>query len=149
MEPRDDDINEFLIGKIDAKERNYFSKSSLLKHGDMQYTKNHVEKVRRDNSFATSFFYYTNIDKENATAFFDAFVMTYFSNISKRDKDPLGIDELFDIYGNKIVICATDKLSIIIKGEVIPEEVEHLYDRLIFEVIEKVRTYGEDMEIGR
>ena len=28
-------------------------------------------------------------------------------------------------------------------------KIEHLYDRLIFEIIKKVRTYGEDMEIGR
>ena len=54
-----------------------------------------------------------------------------------------------DVYGNKIVILATEKMSIIIKGEIIPEEVEHSYDRLIFEIIKKVRTYGEDMEIGR
>ncbi len=36
-----------------------------------------------------------------------------------------------------------------INGYAIPVEVEHLYDRLIFEVIEKVHTYGKDMEIGR
>lgn len=149
MEPRDDDINEFLIRKTDDKEEKFFSKFSLLKHGDMQYTKEHIKNVRRDNSFVTKFIYYTDIDNEKATTFFDAFVMTYFSNISKRDKDSLGIDELFDRYGNRIKIYATDKLTLCITGKVIPEEVEHLYDRLIFEVIEKVRTYGEDMEIGR
>ena len=53
--------------------------------------------------------------------------------------------------GNKILIGATTngKLTPIIKGIAIPEEVEHLYDRLMFEVLEKVYTYGEDMEIGR
>lgn len=89
------------------------------------------------------------MDEWEARAFFDAFVMAYFPNILKRDKDLLGIDELYDVYGNKIVILATEKLSIIIKGKIIPEEVEHLYDRLIFEIIKKVRTYGADMEIGK
>lgn len=82
-------------------------------------------------------------------SFFDAFVMAYFPNILKRDKNLLGTDELYDVYGNKIMIVATKKMTIIIEGEIIPEEVEHLYDRLIFEIIKKVRTYGEDMEIGR
>lgn len=72
--------------------------------------------------------------------------MTYFPNISKRDKNSLCVDELFDIYGNKIIFCTP---TIIIKGENIPEEIEYLYDRLIFEAIEKVRTYGEDTKIGR
>ena len=57
----------------------------------------------------------------------------------------------FLIYGNNIVFCLSgDKNTVVIVGESgIPEEVEHLYDRLIFEVIEKVHTYGEDMEISR
>ena len=149
MEPREDDINEFLIGKTEDIERKYISKASLLMYEDMQYTKNHVEKERVDKSFVTSFYYYTDLDEWETRAFFDAFVMAYFPNILKRDKDLLGIDELYDVYGNKIVILATEKLSIIIKGKIIPEEVEHLYDRLIFEIIKKVRTYGADMEIGR
>lgn len=149
MEPREDDINEFLIEKTERIESNFFSKASLLMYEDMRYTKNHVEKERVDKSFVTSFYYYTDVDEWETRAFFDAFVMAYFPNILKRDKDPLGIDELYDVYGNKIVILATEKMSIIIKGKIIPEEVEHLYDRLIFEIIKKVRTYGEDMEIGR
>ena len=149
MEPREDDINEFLIRKTEDIESNFFSKLSLLMHEDMRYTKDHIENTRRDNSYVTKFIYYTDVDKGEARAFFDAFVMAYFPNILKRDKNPLGIDELYDVYGNKIVILATEKMSIIIKGEIIPEEVEHSYDRLIFEIIKKVRTYGEDMEIGR
>ena len=149
MEPREDDINEFLIEKTERIESNFFSKASLLMYEDMRYTKNHVENERVDKSFVTSFYYYTDLDKWETRAFFDAFVMAYFPNILKRDKSPLGIDELYDVYGNKIVILATEKMSIIIKGKVIPEEVEHSYDRLIFEIIKKVRTYGEDMEIGR
>ena len=148
MEPRED-INEFLIGKTEHIERKYISKASLLMYEDMRYTKNHVEKERVDKSFVTSFYYYIDLDEWETRAFFDAFVMAYFPNILKRDKDLLGIDELYDVYGNKIVILATEKLSIIIKGKIIPEEVEHLYDRLIFEIIKKVRTYGADMEIGR
>ena len=149
MEPREDDINEFLIRKTEDIESKFFLKASLLMYEDMRYTKNHVEKERVDKSFVTSFYYYTDVDEWEARAFFDAFVMAYFPNILKRDKDPLGIDELYDVYGNKIVILATEKLSIIIKGKIIPEEIEHLYDRLIFEIIKKVRTYGADMEIGR
>ena len=149
MEPREDDINEFLIEKTERIESKFFLKASLLMYEDMRYTKNHVEKERVDKSFVTSFYYYTDVDEWETRAFFDAFVMAYFPNILKRDKDPLGIDELYDVYGNKIVILATEKMSIIIKGKIIPEEVEHLYDRLIFEIIKKVRTYGEDMEIGR
>ena len=149
MEPREDDINEFLISKTEDIESKFFSKASLLMYEDMRYTKNHVEKERVDKSFVTSFYYYTDVDEWEARAFFDAFVMAYFPNISKRDKDSLGIDELFDVYGNRIKIYETDKLTIVITGKVIPEEVEHLYDRLIFEIIKKVRTYGEDMEIGR
>ena len=149
MEPREDDINEFLIRKTEDIESNFFSKLSLLMHEDMRYTKDHIENTRRDNSYVTKFIYYTDVDKGEARAFFDAFVMTCFPNILKRDKDSLGIDELFDVYGNRIKIYATDKLTIVITGKVIPEEIEHLYDRLIFEIIKKVRTYGEDMEIGR
>lgn len=118
-------------------------------HGDMRYTKDHNERRRKDNRLAIGLFYYTEVDEENYTAFFDAFVMTYFPNITKREKDLLGIDELFDMYGNRIVICASNKLVVIIKGEDIPVEVEHMYDRLMFEVIEKVQKYDEDMEIGR
>ena len=149
MEPREDDINEFLIEKTERIESNFFSKASLLMYEDMRYTKNHVENERVDKSFVTSFYYYTDLDEWETRAFFDAFVMTCFPNILKRDKDSLGIDELFDVYGNRIKIYATDKLTIVITGKVIPEEIEHLYDRLIFEIIKKVRTYGEDMEIGR
>lgn len=76
--------------------------------------------------------------------------MTYFPNITKREKISLGIDRLFDIYGNRIVIGATlNKLVIMIRGEDIAVDVEHMYDRLMFEVIEKVQKYGEDIEIGR
>ena len=120
MEPREDDINEFLIGKTERIESNFFSKASLLMYEDMRYTKNHVEKERVDKSFVTSFYYYTDLDEWETRAFFDAFVMAYFPNILKRDKDPLGIDELYDVYGNKIVILATEKMSIIIKGKIIP-----------------------------
>ena len=104
MEPREDDINEFLISKTEDIERKYISKASLLMYEDMRYTKNHVEKERVDKSFVTSFYYYTDVDEWEARAFFDAFVMAYFPNILKRDKDPLGIDELYDVYGNKILV---------------------------------------------
>ena len=149
MEPREDDINEFLIEKKECIEDKRFSKFSLLIHEDMRYTKNRIEYTREDNSIATKFFYYTDVDRWKTRAFIDAFVMAYFPNILRRDKNSFGIDELYDIYGNRIAIFATNKMSINIKGEIIPEEVEHSYDRLIFEIIKKVRTYGEDMEIGR
>ena len=139
----------FLIEKKERIEDKRFSKFSLLTYDDMRYTKNRIEYTRKDNSIATKSFYYTDVDRWKTRAFIDAFVMTYFSNILRRDKNSFGIDELYDIYGNRIAIFATNKLRINIAGKVIPEEIEHLYDRLIFEIIKKVRTYGEDMEIGR
>lgn len=149
MEPRDDDINEFIIERKENKEDKRFSKFSLLTYEGMQYTKNCIEYTKSDNSRGTKIFCYTDMNKEELKTFFDAFVMTYFPNITKRDKNIFGLDEIVDIYGNIITIYATNKIVINIKGKAIPEEVEHLYDRLIFEVIEKVRTYGEDMEISR
>lgn len=109
MEPREDDINEFLIRKTEHIERKYISKFSLLTYEDMRYTKDHCENLRRDNSFITSFIYYTDVDEWETRAFFDAFVMAYFPNILKRDKNLLGTDELYDVYGNKIMIVATKK----------------------------------------
>lgn len=149
MEPRDDNINEFIIERKENKEDKRFSKFSLLSYEGMQYTKNCIEYTKSDNSRGTKIFCYTDMNKEELTTFYDAFVMTYFPNITKRDKNILGLDEIVDIYGNIITIYATNKIAINIKGKAIPEEVKHLYDRLIFEAIEKVRTYGEDIEISK
>lgn len=46
MEPRADDINEFVIRKTDYKEI-IFSKLSLLKHVDIRYTKVAEKNQRR------------------------------------------------------------------------------------------------------
>jgi hypothetical protein len=149
MEPRDDDINEFLIRKDGNKEDKHSSKFSLLTYEGMRYTKTHIDYTKLDNSRWTKNLCYTDMDKEELTAFFDAFVMTYFPNITKRDKNEFGQEKIVDIYGNTITIYVDDTITIVIDGKAMPEEVEHLYDRLIFEAIEKVHTYGEDMEIGR
>ena len=69
MEPREDDINEFLIRKTEHIERKYISKASLMMYEDMRYTKNHVEKERVDKSFVTSFYYYTDLDEWETRAF--------------------------------------------------------------------------------
>ena len=70
MEPREDDINEFLIRKTEDIESKFFSKASLLMYEDMRYTKNHVENERRvDKSFVTTFFYYTDLDEWETRAF--------------------------------------------------------------------------------
>lgn len=44
MEPRDDDINEFLISITDAKEINQVSEFSLLTHGDIGHKKDASKK---------------------------------------------------------------------------------------------------------
>jgi hypothetical protein len=152
MEPREDDIMEFLLEKDENTKSTRFSKFSLLIDEDIRYTKSHIVYTKADNSIGTKSLYYTDMGKWNLTAFFDAFVMAYFPNISKRYKNRFGQDELLDVYGNTITIYSTDTITIDITGAggaARPKEVEHLYDRLIFEIIKKVRTYGEDMEIGR
>ena len=154
MEPREDDIMEFLLRKDGNTGDPHSSKFSLLIDEDMRYTKTQIVYTKADNSIGTKSFYYTDTDmgEWNLTAFFDAFVMAYFPNILKRYKNEFGQDVLLDVYGNKITIYVDDTITIIIGGvggAARPKEVDHFYDRLIFEVIKKVRTYGEDMEIGR
>lgn len=81
-------------------------------------------------------------------AFYDAYVITYLPYIAKRYKDKLINEEIEDIYGNKITFVFDNTVTIFIEPNV-TSELKQSYDELSVDVLEKVHTYGEDMEIGR
>lgn len=68
--------------------------------------------------------------------------------ITKRYQDQRGNEVIEDIYGNKIKFVYDSIYGVFIEPNV-TVELEQLYDKLTAEVLEKVRTYGRDMEISR
>ena len=74
--------------------------------------------------------------------------MTYLPNITKRYQDKRENEVIEDIYGNKIIFVYDSRYAVFIEPNV-TVELEQLYDKLTAEVLEKVRTYGRDMEISR
>ena len=149
MDREDDNyLEETVISEID--ENGIYSKTALLMNDNVRFGKYLLQRSSRDGTITRRLIRYTfslNVDTLGK-AFYDAYIMTYLPNITKRYQNTWGNEEIEDIYGNKIEFASESTYCIYIEPNV-TAELEQLYDKLTAEVLEKVRTYGRDMEISR
>ena len=148
MDREDDNyLEETVISEID--ENGIYSKTALLMNDNVRFGK-YLLQSSRDGTITRRAIIYTfslNVDTLGK-AFYDAYIMTYLPNITKRYQDQRGNEVIEDIYGNKIKFVYDSIYGVFIDPNV-TVELEQLYDKLTAEVLEKVRTYGRDMEISR
>ena len=148
MDREDDNyLEETVISEID--ENGIYSKTALLMNDNVRFGK-YLLQGSRDGTITRRSIRYTfslNVDTLEK-AFYDAYIMTYLPNITKRYQDKRGNEVIEDIYGNKIKFVYDSIYAVFIEPNV-TAELEQLYDKLTAEVLEKVRTYGRDMEISR
>lgn len=148
MNEEDNHLEEIVINEKTV-EGMYF-KTSLLMNDNIKVTKFFTQCSFDDGTIAErNTRYGLNLNSDAlGKAFYDAFVITYLPNVTKRYQDSFGVDAIDDVYGNKIEFEFNDIIYVYIGPNVTPE-LEQMYDKLIANVIEKVRTYGEDMEIRK
>ena len=148
MDREDDNcLEETVISEID--ESGIYSKTALLMNDNVRFGK-YLLQSSGDGTITRRAIRYTfslNVDTLGK-AFYDAYIMTYLPNITKRYQDQRENEVIEDIYGNKIEFASESTYCIYIEPNV-TVELEQLYDKLTAEVLEKVRTYGRDMEISR
>ncbi len=149
MDREDDNyLEETVISEID--ENGIYSKTALLMNDNVRFGKYLLQRSSRDGTITRRLIRYTfslNVDTLGK-AFYDAYIMTYLPNITKRYQDQRENEVIEDIYGNKIKFVYDSIYAVFIEPNV-TVELEQLYDKLTAEVLEKVRTYGRDMEISR
>lgn len=148
MDREDDNYLEETV--ISEKEmEGFYLKTSILMNDNVKFTKliSQSSYGGEITSRAIDYTFSLNVDTLGK-AFYDAYIMTYLPNITKRYQNTWGNEEIEDIYGNKIEFVSDSLYSIFIDPNV-TVELEQLYDKLTAEVLEKVRTYGRDMEISR
>lgn len=148
MDREDDNYLEEMV--INEKEmEGFYLKTSILMNDNVKFTKliSQSSYGGEITSRAIDYTFSLNVDTLGK-AFYDAYIMTYLPNITKRYQNTWGNEEIEDIYGNKIEFVP-DSLYCIFIDPNVTVELEQLYDKLTAEVLEKVRTYGRDMEISR
>lgn len=148
MDREDDNYLEEMV--INEKEmEGFYLKTSILMNDNVKFTKliSQSSYGGEITSRAIDYTFSLNVDTLGK-AFYDAYIMTYLPNITKRYQNTWGNEEIEDIYGNKIEFVPDSLYRIFIDPNV-TVELEQLYDKLTAEVLEKVRTYGRDMEISR
>lgn len=136
-------INEETVNKI-------YYKTALLMNDNIKFTKLFTQCNFDDGTIgARRVTYGLDLDADAlGKAFYDTFIIAYLPNAVKRYQGSFGIEVIDDVYGNTIEFVIYDIIDIYIGPNVTPE-LEQMYDKLIANVLEKVHTYGEDMEIGR
>lgn len=148
MDREDDNCLEETVINEEEMEGLYL-KTSILMNDNVKFTKfiSQSSYGGEITSRAIDYTFSLNVDTLGK-AFYDAYIMTYLPNITKRYQNTWGNEEIEDIYGNKIEFVPDSLYRIFIDPNV-TVELEQLYDKLTAEVLEKVRTYGRDMEISR
>lgn len=148
MNEEDNHLEEIVIDEKTVN-KTYF-KTSLLMNDNIKFTKlftqcNYVDGTIGERSIR----YGLDLNADAlGKAFYDAFIIAYLPNVAKRYQESFGNEVIDDVYGNTIEFVFDDVIHIYIEPNVTPE-LEQMYDKLIANVLEKVRTYGEDMEISR
>lgn len=148
MDREDDNYLEEMVINEEEME-GFYLKTSILMNDNVKFTKliSQSSYGGEITSRAIDYIFSLNVDTLGK-AFYDAYIMTYLPNITKRYQNTWGNEEIEDIYGNKIEFVP-DSLYCIFIDPNVTVELEQLYDKLTAEVLEKVRTYGRDMEISR
>lgn len=148
MDREDDNYLEEMV--INEKEmEGLYLKTSILMNDNVKFTKFISQSSYGGEITGRGIRYTLNLNVDTlGKAFYDAYIMTYLPNITKRYQNTWGNEEIEDIYGNKIEFVSESTYCIYIDPNV-TVELEQLYDKLTAEVLEKVRTYGRDMEISR
>lgn len=148
MDREDDNYLEEMV--INEKEmEGFYLKTSILMNDNVKFTKliSQSSYGGEITSRAIDYIFSLNVDTLGK-AFYDAYIMTYLPNITKRYQNTWENEVIEDIYGNKIKFVYDSIYGVFIAPNV-TVELEQLYDKLTAEVLEKVRTYGRDMEISR
>ena len=148
MDREDDNYLEETV--INEKEmEGFYLKTSILMNDNVKFTKFISQSSYGGEITERSLRYGLNLNVDTlGKAFYDAYIMTYLPNITKRYQDKRENEVIEDIYGNKIIFVYDSRYAVFIEPNV-TVELEQLYDKLTAEVLEKVRTYGRDMEISR
>ena len=148
MAREDDNYLEEMV--INEKEmEGLYLKTSILMNDNVKFTKFISQSSYGGEITGRGIRYTLNLNVDTlGKAFYDAYIMTYLPNITKRYQNTWGNEESEDIYGN-IIEFVSDSLYHIYIDPNVTVELEQLYDKLTAEVLEKVRTYGRDMEISR
>ena len=151
MNEEDNRLEEIVIDE-ETVNRIYY-KTSLLMNDNIKLTKLLTQALSSDGTIiATRIKYGLGLDVDAlGKAFYDAFVMAYLPNATKRYQGSFGMEVIEDIYGNTIEMFFDDDDNIvhIYIGANVTPELEQMYEKLIINALEKVRKYGTDMEIGR
>ena len=147
MKKKDSELHEIVIDEIEYK--GLYGKSAILMKENIKFGKNVLQSTVDDKITRRTIEYIFDVNADKlGKAFYDAYVIAYFPYITKRYKNKRENEEIEDIYGNKITFVFEDTVTIFI-GPNVTAELEKTYDELNLEVLEKVHTYGEDMEISR
>ena len=148
MNEEDNRLEEIVIDE-ETINRIYY-KTSLLMNDNIKLTKLLTHCLSSDGTIInTRIKYGLGLDVDAlGKAFYDAFVMAYLPNATKRYQGSFGMEVIEDIYGNTIEMFFDNGADIYIGANVTPE-LEQMYEKLIINALEKVRKYGTDMEIGR
>ena len=126
--------------------RTYY-KTSLLMNDNIKLTKLFTQCA---STRTTAIRYGLDLDVDAlGKAFYDAFVMSYLPNVTKRYQGRFGAEVIEDIYGNTIEMVFDDNIAHIYIEENVTPELEQMYEKLVINALEKVQRYGKDMEIGR
>lgn len=148
MDREDDNYLEEMVINEEEME-GYYLKTSILMNDNVKFTKFISQSSFGGEITRRAIDYTLNLNVDTlGKAFYDAYIMTYLPYITKRYQNTWGNEEIEDIYGNKIEFVSDSLYRIFIDPNV-TVELEQLYDKLTAEVLEKVRTYGRDMEISR
>lgn len=147
METKDSKLYETTIDEME--DNGFYSKFAILMKENIKFGKNIMQTTVDDKITRRAIEYTFDVNADKlGKSFYDAYVITYLPYITKRYKDKMENEEIEDIYGNRITFVFEGTVTIFIKPNV-TAELEKLYDELNVEVLEKVHTYGEDMEISR
>lgn len=147
MKTKDSELHEIVINEREYK--GLYSKSAILMKENIKFGKNIMQATVNDKIVEKTIEYIFDVNADKlGKAFYDAYVITYLPYITKRYKNQMENEEIEDIYGNRITFVFDGTVTIFIEPN-ITAELEQLYDELNVEVLEKVHTYGEDMEISR
>lgn len=157
MNEEDNRLEEIVIDEetVNGDEKLYgaYYKTSLLMNDNIKLTKLLTQALSSDGTIMnTRIKYGLGLDVDAlGKAFYDAFVMAYLPNATKRYQGCFGTEVIEDIYGNTIEMFFDDDDNIvhIYIGANVTPELEQMYEKLIINALEKVRKYGTDMEIGR
>jgi hypothetical protein len=127
--------------------RTYY-KTSLLMNDNIKLTKLFTQCA---STRTTAIRYGLDLDADAlGKAFYDAFVMSYLPNVTKRYQEwSVEVEAIEDIYGNTIEMVFDDNIAHIYIEENVTPELEQMYEKLVINALEKVQRYGKDMEIGR